>query len=184
MQTKPPLYVDACSLIDSIKFDVGLLPTDRNSDAWHLKQLMRAHADKSVTIYTSFLSVAECVSIEPGQATVPPDIQERFRNLLLSGQYLRLATPTPRTAMTCQDLRWKHNLVLRGADMLHIATALELGCLEFITTDERLKKTKTQDAANVLASKRLRIITAKDTALLPSIYGQSSILGTADARAK
>jgi predicted nucleic acid-binding protein len=180
----PAIYVDACALIDAVKFEVGALPTERNNDAWHLKKLMEAHAANEVRLYTSFLSVAECVSIEPGQTQVPTDVQEKFRTLLLSGQYLRLVAPSPRIATMSQDIRWKYNVVLKGADALHVATALEQGCFEFITTDERIQKIKMKDTKGVLAGKRLRLIAAGSTALLPDHYTRANFLGSPDVGKK
>jgi len=180
----PAIYVDACALIDAVKYQVGALPTERNNDAWHLKMLMQAHANRDVILYTSFLSVAECVSIEPGQARVPVDVQEKFSRLMLSGQYLRLVTPSPRVATMSQDIRWKHGIVLKGADALHVATALEQGCLEFITTDERISKIKLKDPNGALAANRLRVVSAASTGLLPSEYTQGNFLGSADASKK
>jgi len=169
------LYVDSCCFIDAVKKDVGLLPPEREADVWHLKQLMRAHFDDAIRLNTSMLALAECVAVESGQTDVPQSVQENFRKLLTSGQYVRLITPTPKTGKMMQDLRWVHKVVLGGPDAVHIATALEAGCSEYLSSDERLKKQKMKDAAPTLASIKLRLITPKQTMHLPMQYLQTSV---------
>ena len=114
MPDRSVVYVDSCGFIDAVKQAVGKLPTGRDDDVWHIKKLMEAHRAGDVLVVTSFLTPAECVAIEPGQSIVPPEIQEQFRRLLDSGQYVALLQQTPRTAQISQDLRWRHNLVLAG----------------------------------------------------------------------
>jgi predicted nucleic acid-binding protein len=173
MPNRPAIYVDSCSLIDAVKHEIGTLPPNRQADGWYLKQMMTAHFAGDIILYTSILSTAECVGIEMGQSKVPSDIQERFRRLLTSGQYLRLLSPTPKTARTAQDLRWKHELVLGGPDAIHIASALESECVEFISTDDRLKKEKIKGAMKALKSAGLRMIRAAETRALPEHYLQT-----------
>jgi hypothetical protein len=135
---------------------------------------MRAHKAGDVKLITSSLSIAECVAVEPGQLDVPDDVQEHFKTLITSGQYVSLAPMTPRTGDIIQNLRWGHQIVLKGADCLHMATALEQNSIEFITTDDRLKKTKMVDAATKLVGK-LRCNRAAGTLCLPPEYLQSDM---------
>jgi predicted nucleic acid-binding protein len=178
MKNKPRLYLDSCTFIDLVKEKVGLLPTgaDRHDDVWFAKQLMKAHAADDVDLYTSYLAVAECVAIEAGAQTVPQNVQDEFRRLLTSGQHVTLWAPTPMTGRIAQDLRWKHGLVLRGADMLHVASALEAKCVEFITTDEELQKPKMTAAIGKLQSIGLSPIPARKTRYLPDDYKQGNFL--------
>lgn len=46
MKNSQKLYLDSCSFIDLVKEQVGLLPSERDKDAWHLKQLMKAHQQR------------------------------------------------------------------------------------------------------------------------------------------
>jgi hypothetical protein len=72
----------------------------------------------------------------------------------------------------------KEGLILRGADALHIATALEVKAREMITSDGRLNKEKMARAVSHFGAKSngLRIITGSSTACLPSQYLQSGFL--------
>jgi predicted nucleic acid-binding protein len=167
--------MDSCCFIDAVKQDVGNLPSDRNADVWHIKKLLEAHRKGDVVVYTSMLTLAECVAVEAGQAEVPQDVQDRFRILLTNGQYLILAQPTPRTADMARDLRWKEKLVLGGPDAIHVATALEVNAVEMLSTDDRLNGAKMAAAVSHL-SNRLRIIRASDTRCLPGDYLQGELM--------
>jgi hypothetical protein len=72
--------------------------------------------------------------------------------LLSSGQYVELLQQTPRTAHIAQNLRWKHGLILGGPDALHFAAAIEASVDDFITTDERLKKSKVAASVGALGA--------------------------------
>lgn len=177
MSDRPIIYMDACCFIDAVKFAVGNLPTHRNDDAWHVKTLLEASHAREVEVITSMLSIAECVAVEHGQEAVPLDVQDHFRRLLTSGQYVTLAPQTPKTGKTVQDLRWVHGLVLRGADSLHLATAMERGALEFISSDEKLTKPKMIDAAQKLTGSGIRLIRASNTVHIPDHRLQGEMLG-------
>ena len=66
--------------------------------------------------------------------------------------------------------------MLRGADMLHVASALEAKCVEFITTDEELQKPKMTAAIGKLQSIGLSPIPARKTRYLPDDYKQGNFL--------
>jgi predicted nucleic acid-binding protein len=138
---------------------------------------MRAHAQGDVSLVTSFLTFAEAVAVNQGESSVPQDIQDRFRRLLTSGQYVSLLAPTPKTGIIAQDLRWKHGIVLRGPDALHVAFALEGKCSEFLTTDAVLQKDKIAAALPKLRNIGLSLISAGKTANLSDDYRQGDMLG-------
>jgi hypothetical protein len=171
----PRVYIDSCCFIDIVKQTVGTLPTERDKDVWNCKKLLEAHRAGELIVHTSVLAVAECVAAAPGQAIVPPEVQEHFRSLLTSGQYVQLLNPTPKTAINVQNLRWTHSLVLSGADGLHFASALERGCLEFITTDERLQKDKIKKAIPVMSSLGMQVIAGSGTKQLPDRFRQGAL---------
>ena len=136
----------------------------------------RAHKAGDVHVVTSYLTLAECVAVEPGQATVPTEVQENFRRLLNSGQYVNLVQPTPRTAALAQRLRWVHGLVLGGPDVLHFCAAMEVSAIEFITTDDRLRKPKVKAAAETLVNLGVRLSRGSFTLCLPDKYRQGDML--------
>ena len=176
MPSKPRVYIDSCGFIDAVKQAVNKLPSDRDADVWHIKKLLEAHRNGDVSVVTSYLTIAECVAIEPGQAKVPEEIQEQFRRLLSAGQYVALLQQTPRTAKIAQNFRWQHNLVFAGPDALHFAAAIEASVDEFLTTDERLKKPKVAAVVDALSAIGLRLIRGAATGCLPSSYRQEDIL--------
>jgi predicted nucleic acid-binding protein len=176
MPNKPVVYIDSCGFIDVVKQTVGRLPAHRDDDVWHIKKLMEANRAGDISVVTSYLTLAECVAVEAGQAAVPADIQEQFRRLLNSGQYVSLLQQTPRTAQIAQDLRWRHNLVLGGPDALHFSAAIEASAEEFITTDDRLTKPKIRAAIPALTKIGIRLIRASATACLPDKYRQGEML--------
>lgn len=176
MKNKPVVYLDSCCFIDVVKKAVGRLPDDRSDDVWHIKKLLEAHKAGDITVVTSFLSLAECVAVESGQDDVPPEVQENFRKLLTSGQYLILAPQTPRTGRLVQDLRWRMKIVLKGADALHIATALERDALEFVSADDRLRRPKMAEALTKLGAKGVRFIRGADTRLIPDRFLQGDMV--------
>ena len=92
----------------------------------------------------------------------------------MSGQYVKLVQLTPFIATDARDLLWKHNIVLRGADAIHIASALDRKCEEFITMDEQAKK---MAAKATLAQLGLRVIRASETTCLPGKYLQLALPG-------
>lgn len=178
MRIKARLYLDSCCFIDLVKEQTGRLPPDagRVRDVWFLKQLIKAHVKGDVLLQTSYLTVAEAVAVEAGEGAVSIDVQDRFRRLLTSGQFVSLLAPTPRTATIAQDLRWKHGLVLAGPDCIHIASALEAGCVEFLTTDGRILKPKLAAQLPKLKQIGLSLVSASRTTCLPDEYRQGDML--------
>ena len=175
MASRPQIYLDSCCFIDYVKQEVGALPTDRERDAWFIKQLLLAHRSGLIVVNTSLVAVGECLSIEKGQAIVPEEAKDLFRRLMTSGQYVRLINPTPKTPRLMQDFRWNHGLVLGAIDSMHLAAAVETKCSEFITTDDRLRKPKVAAAIPAMALLGLRMICANQTSQLSSATTQNEL---------
>lgn len=172
--TSPHIYLDSCCFIDVVKERVGVLPTERNNDVWFVKKILEAHRAGHLIAHTSMVAVGECLAVEEGKSPTD-EVKEQYRSLLTSGQYVRLLNPTPKTARLMQEFRWTHGLSLHSVDAMHLAGALEAGCLEFVTTDDRLKKPKFVAANPVMGTLGLRLITAPKTSMLPTSYAQGSI---------
>jgi len=68
-------------------------------------------------------------------------------------------------------LRWVHGLRFGGADAIHLASAMELKCDEFLTWDERPHANST--ALNDLA---LPVRFPRDTHCLPDEYRQQQLI--------
>jgi predicted nucleic acid-binding protein len=151
-----------------VKESVGkTLARDRVNDVWYLKQITQACRDGELDVYTSVLSIAECTHTEQD---ISPKVKTTFESLLMSGQYVKLVQLTPFIATDARDLRWVRNIALRGADSIHVASALDRKCDEFITTDGQLQKIGA--VASVLLQLGMRIIRAHQTQCLPAKYLQ------------
>lgn len=171
------VYIDTCCLIDLVRIDLGhTLSTDKQNDAWHVKKLLEANRDGEVQIFTSTLTIAECRHAGEN-VKVTEAVKSQFSRLLMSGQYLRLVQMTPFIAQDARDLTWKHGLSLKGADSIHVASALDRKCTELLSADGRIKRLG--DVGGSLAKLGLVAREARDTKALPEKYRQLE-LGSAE----
>jgi hypothetical protein len=155
-----------------VKTELGKLVTDeRQKDVWFLKQLLEANRDREVELYTSTLTIAECS--HGGDNDLSATVKSTFTRLLMSGQYVRLVQLTPFIAQDARDLRWNHRIALRGADGVHVASALAMRCEEFLTCNGRFSRVATH--SNALVSLGLSVRNARETACLPDKYRQMGL---------
>jgi len=167
------VYLDTCCFIDLVKVKVGKpTETDRESDVWFLKRLLEANRDNKLHLFTSTLTIAECRHV--GDNDISEEVKSQFNRLLMSGQYVRLVQMTPFIATDARDLYWVHGIPgLRGADAIHIASAIERKCEEFLTADSRLERLGKQTGP--LARFGLSAKRGKDTLCLPTEYRQMKL---------
>jgi PIN domain len=166
------IYIDACCFIDMVKTQIGkVLIEDREHDVWHLKRLLEAHRDKEIEIYTSTLTIAECS--HGGDGDISPTVKSEFTRLLMSGQYVRLVQLTPFIAVDARDLRWVHGIALRGADSIHIASALDRRCEEFLSSNGRLNRLNL--FSSTLGKLGLQVRNGRETQCLPHRYRQLTL---------
>jgi predicted nucleic acid-binding protein len=173
MSERRRAYIDTGCFIDLVRVDLNhSVESDREHDAWHVKRLLEAHRDNEVRLFTSTLTIAECRRAGDN----PPDdaVKSRFTRLLLSGQYVHLVQVTPFITEDARDLTWKHGMNLKGADSIHVASALDRKCEEFLTTDRRLSKVGKNDEA--LRGLGLICRSARHTDCLPPKYRQRDLL--------
>jgi PIN domain len=138
-------------------------------DVWFLKRLLEAHRDGEVFICTSVLTIAECR--HAGDDDVTNEVKSLFNRLLTSGQYVRLVQLTPFIAQDARDLRWIHGISgLRGPDSIHVASALEMRCEEFLSCNAKLERIGA--LGTPLARMGLYVKRAKESACLPDKYRQ------------
>jgi predicted nucleic acid-binding protein len=166
--------MDSCCFIDAVKGDVGdSLTPERQNNVWFIKQCLKAATDGEIDVITSTLTIAES-----RRAEHPPtkEVKRLFNSILTSGRVVKLTQMTQSIAEKARDLHWDHGINLGGADSLHVATALAVGCKEFFTTDGKgpLKY------AVKLGSMGLRVVQPSDTALLPADYLQHRLPATTD----
>lgn len=169
MVDSPKIYMDSCCFIDMVKTDVEKkIGDERENDVWHMKQLLEAHRDNEVVVYTSTLTIAECLHV--GETPVSDRAKALFSRLLVSGQYLHLVQTTPFIAQDARDLNWKRNISLRGADGIHVASALDRGCQEFLGNDNRIKRVSKYNGE--LKKLGLSVRAGGETTCLPAKYRQ------------
>ncbi len=163
------VYIESSCLINFAK---SKSPQVEESE-WFVQQLMNAGRDKAITLYTSTLTIAECLDIQKGRLKPTERVQILFRSILTSGDVFIPIAADYFIAIGARDLRWKHNIYLKGADGIHLASALSMECDEFITDDPNdfLKKTTKENAANL----GIRIVRPQDTKCLPNKYRQDEM---------
>jgi hypothetical protein len=167
MSSVPRIYSDANPIIELAKFAKSAHDPNRERDLWIMRQILKAAQNDEISLYTSSISVAECVAIGDDWGV---DVQEFFVGLLTSGRMFKLVQDSIFVAERARDLRWKDNIRLSGMDAIHVASALEAGCTEFLTWDNGIKKTKLTEKAAALAALGLSVIQPRDTKLLPAFY--------------
>lgn len=168
MAEKSRIYLDSCCFIDIAKQVIGNLDSARAKDVWHTRQILEANKEGDLVAYTSVLSIVECTHAD---AVMDQRVRDLFTRLLTSGQYVVLVQPTPFIATDGRDLRWRHEVMLRGADYLHVASGLAVKCAEFLTTDEKIRSQTSK-----IEQLGMRVVAPADTLLLPDHYRQEDFL--------
>lgn len=136
----PHIYIEACPLIDMAEHRAAH-GSEVTANVWSCRQALRAARDGKVRVFTSNLSVAECTTICNDLPRPPDDVKRFFDSLLMSGRSgLTLVAMTQQIAVRARDLRWNFGVNLRGADCIHVATAMAQGCTELWTRDGRIHK--------------------------------------------
>lgn len=165
-------YVDSCSLIDLVKFHLEMPASsgDRRQDAWFMDRIIQAAKQKRIDLFTSTLTIAECTHVN--DPIKDKEAQPFFIGLLASGKSgFALVQTTVTIAQNARNLRWVHGVSLKGADAIHVASALAMGCDELITNDNKLLD---QHAAT-LAKLNLRVCRPGNTGLLPAEFLQDTL---------
>jgi predicted nucleic acid-binding protein len=167
---KDRIYIETSPLVDYIKGD-RTLAEDRQRNNWYIKQFLTAALNGEVELITSTLTIAECRRA----LTDKPATEENkrlIRSTLTSGKVFTLAEVTRSIAARARDLDWNDGLTsLKGADAIHVATALVTDCRELFTTDARgiLKNVSKIEALG------LRVAPPANTSLLPPEYRQGKL---------
>jgi len=167
MSSVPRIYSDANPIIELAKFVKKTHDTTREHDLWIMRQMLKAANNDEIDLFTSTISVAECVAAGEDWDR---EIQEFFVGTLTSGRMFKLTQDTIFVAERARDLRWKDNIRLKGMDAIHVASALEANCTEFLTWDNDMGKSKVAQKRTALAALGLKVITPSMTTLLPTYY--------------
>jgi predicted nucleic acid-binding protein len=166
------IYIDSCCFIEAIKHDVGKSDPSRDDDIWYTQKILEAAKNGDVEVFTSHLTITECRRAhDTGKPT--DEVKRLIRSILMSGKVVRLAELTLSIAEKARDLHWEHDLNLGGADSIHVATALSLGCTELFTYD--MKKKSPIAYTSELENLGVKPIKPSQTNLLPPKYNQLTI---------
>lgn len=175
MADLPRIYTDAGPIIDLAKVKAKALKLadspdaekSRRSNTAYFEKLLESARNGEIQIYTSFLTISECTSVEKGVPSPDNDTKRFFNELLLSGgeSGILAIMPTQTVITSARDLKWEKGMNLSGMDSIHIASAIRLGCSEVLTTDGRLAK-----ACGRKNATKLRVIEARHTHHLASKY--------------
>ncbi len=155
--------MDSCCFIDVAKYTLGRQDTienleDKEGHVQSCVKLLEAAGRGYIRVLTGTLTISECTHLS---GVFDDDVKRLFRSILSSSKVVRLVTDTVFIAERARDLKWVHNVHLRGADATHVASALESGCKEFITDDHKILK-----YAPELAKLGLRAVRGDETKLL------------------
>jgi predicted nucleic acid-binding protein len=167
MSDVPRIYCDANPIIEMAKYRKRTHDPKRERDLWMMTQILRAAQNEEIALFTSSISVAECVAAGDDWAQ---DVQEFFIGALTSGRMFKLVQDSIFVAERARDLRWKDNIRLRGMDAIHVASALIATCGEFLTWDNDMGKSKIAQKAAALKALGIQVAIPSDTKLLPSFY--------------
>jgi len=179
----PRIYADANMIIELGKKGRGWHTLNRADEIWFFEQILRASGDEVLEAYTSSISLSECTHIKDNsdpnnlKTVYDKDVQEFFRNLLCSGTLIKIVQDSVFVAEAGRDLLWKHDLRLSGMDAIHLASAIDANCKEFLTWDEHMNDPKNTQKVAVLQKLGIRAILPSQSEILPSQYRQARLTG-------
>ncbi len=167
------IYIEACPLIDMAEHKAtGTAKGGRELDVWFCKQALAAALADKIQVYTSMLSVSECTSIGPNLPSPPAEVKRFLDMLLMSGKSgITMVSLRQIIAVRARDLRWASEINVKGADAVHIATAMEMKCDELWTQDGGIWKRSAE-----IAQLGLRVIRPRDSKILPEDYRHPELL--------
>jgi hypothetical protein len=164
------LYIESCPLIDMAEYETTNV-SERANDVWFCKQALAAARDGKITVFTSMLSVAECTTIKPGPPNPSDDVRIFYEMLLISGRSGMLVVSLRQAiAIRARNLRWVSGINLKGADTIHVATAIEMQCEELWTRDGRIWK-----ARDRIKQFGVNVLRPHETKILPDEYKQPEL---------
>lgn len=168
---KPRIYIDTSCFVDIISHKKGInLEEGRDIEIDYLQRILKAAENGDLEVYTSAITVAECRYPKGGQ--LDDEAKRLIMSVLSSGKVLTLVVPTIFISEKARDLTWEHNVSkLGGADALHIATALDRHCEEFLTVEKKALKN-----ADKISKLGLKIVRPSETLCLPDKYKQDNFL--------
>jgi predicted nucleic acid-binding protein len=170
------IYIETPCFIDLIKYDLrnaGAISKALKNEIWFLQNLLKASESKEIQIITSTLTIAECRRANQQQS--PDDeVKRRINSVLTSGRVITLSQVSQRIAERARDLEWDNGINLKGADSIHVATALVTDCKEFITFDAQGSRSPLKNAEKI-RKLNVNVIVPSQTEFLPPEYRQNNL---------
>jgi hypothetical protein len=173
MADVPRIYFDACVIIDMAEFEAkGTVQEGRENQVLTCKNALRAARAGKLNIYTSTLSIPECTGIGREETLPSAKAKAFLEMLLISGKSgVRLVQQTISISRQARDLRWVYEMKLKGADSVHVASALSMRCSEIWTGDKGIAKRPQLLDMGLLAVK------PADSKLVADQYSQEPLPG-------
>lgn len=173
----PRVCIDTNCLIDYLKKQTGIpIAPEREKDIWFCGQLRIAAKQGHLELFASSYVGAELTHLknDKQQWILSDEVKQAIDGLLYSGRSgILIANTTMFTIEKGRDLVWHHGITLKPADLIHIASAVELGAREFVTVDDRIgieARRKIEEACG------LKVISPSDTQILPAHLRQVDAL--------
>lgn len=166
--------MDSCCFIEVAKGRIHKSDRAHEDDLWRIEAFLQAALDGELEILTSPITVAECQ--HAGDNVINDTIKRLFEVVLTSGRVAILAQCNLWIAKEARDLRWKHDILLGGADSIHVATAIEHKCKEFLTIEGQKAGKLVKQAKKIEKQFGLRVIKPRDTKFLPERYKQVNLV--------
>lgn len=128
-------YLDSCVIIDYVKNECGVhLCEDRTRELEYLEKLFESAKAGQTKLFTSSVTIFECLHIGNNHE-VPEEAKRLFTSITGSGRVVIPVSLTPVMSEIARQLYWDGVPLPRKNDRLHVATATEIGCSEFVTFD-------------------------------------------------
>ncbi len=149
------------------------LDDNRKRNVAYCKAFLEASREGEVEVLTSNIAVAECLHV--GDENMDDDARRLFKGLLTSGKGgVVLIQNDHFVTLKARDLYSDDKIKIgRAADRIHLASAIERECEEFVTCDEDdfIKR-----AEQIYQIYGIRVISPTDTKLLPKKYLQGKLI--------
>ena len=175
--SKQKIYFDSCCFIDIVANDANIKTKEqRDYDVECYKSLFQESKANNIIAFTSYLTVVECTHVKDKnkKTILTNEVKRLFDSIILSGMAgITTIMPTSIIIERARQLNWDNNITLKPFDLLHVSSALELNCCEFITTD--VNSINRDD--NILKIKKLGlgIIKVTSSSFLPADHLQTEL---------
>lgn len=170
------IYIETPCFIDVIKYNLkssSHLSEDLQNYIWHIQQILKASEAKDIQVITSTLTIAECRRADR-ETSPTPEVKRIINSVLTSGKIITLTQVTQGVAEKARDLEWIDGINLKGADAIHVASALITGCKEFLTSDHQGSRSPLKNAEKI-SKLGLKVINPYSTQSLPQNYRQENL---------